>query len=144
MYQLSEQQEKENRFAILYAKTVEHGKLELPIMPKSTAHSFRSQLNRYRKQQRGNQHTRLWDLVTNKLVNLGNGQARVIMTYEKEFWDEIDRGLGIARNKEYQVLHAPLPTAAEITALDMNPAGIPSLSTVLDGMFPVGRDKPKE
>lgn len=116
MYQdnVSQQDQKLSKFALLFELAIEHGTVELPHMTEKQALSFRSQMNRFRKARRASNaaYNTAWDLVRNSVVVIGD-KWTIRMTYDKDFWDNINAKLGIPGNTEPAVIPVPAPDKPE-------------------------------
>lgn len=121
---------KKNKFAMLFNIAVERGRCPLPAMTKRQCLSIRSQLNRYRANSRGNPGTDKWDLVMNNMEDAEDGLFRLVMTYPKRFWDEVDVLL--------EIPNIPMMLPEVDSHIVMAPEGTKNITDLLDSMYAPG------
>lgn len=136
MYQVGkDQEEKHNKFALMFNMAVETGCISFPAMTRRECLSMRSQLNRYRVKMRGHSGTKGWDLVGNYMEQLEDGDCWILsMKYNKVMWDHLNAQLGI-------VNAAPQLEDGVNLFPEIQTEGVQSITDVLADMFPDTKDK---
>ena len=94
--------------ALAFETAIEQGTVRFPPVSRKRAIAFRSTINRYRKRERdrGNPRTELWDMVTNgleqtpEIAQSGEPLYQIVMKYEKDFWSQVEQGLGLGLGQE--------------------------------------------